>query len=255
MTIGTYLTDLSQKLVLNGTEKASIDTSISAIERRVNSWFGDGVSEHFRFGSSTRGTILPRRYDYQSDIDYMIVFEDASFSHQTYLNRLRRFAEHYYSTSEVSQSFPTQKLSLSHIYFDIVPARRGNFGIQIPDKGGSWVSTYPHSFNADITAKNTEKFSLLKPAIRLIKCWNANKYHPYQSYMLEKKVAALPYTYCYNLKQMFRHLVDGLSEYDVTAEYQRAKIRTLKSRVKKAYDYEDEGYEYLPQSELEKIFD
>jgi hypothetical protein len=168
VTIGTYLTDLAGQLVLNGAEKASIDTSINSISTRVKAYFGDDVSEHFRFGSSTRGTILPRGFDYDSDIDYMVVFRDSAFSHQTYLNKLRRFAEFYYSTSNISQSFPTQKLSLSHIYFDLVPARRGDFGLQIPDSGGQWINTYPHLFNADLTRKNTQKFSLLKPAIRLI---------------------------------------------------------------------------------------
>src|SRR5260370_9100413 len=49
------------------------------------------IAQHFRFGSSTRGTILPRSMDEQSDIDYMVVFSDGSATPQTYLNRLKSF--------------------------------------------------------------------------------------------------------------------------------------------------------------------
>lgn len=51
------------------------------------------LKQHFRFGSSTRGTILPRSMDEQSDIDYMIVFNENNATPQTYLNRLKTFVE------------------------------------------------------------------------------------------------------------------------------------------------------------------
>ena len=116
------------------------------------------------------------------------------------------------------------------------------------------MTTYPYAFNAQLTEKNAQVYSLVKPAIRLIKRWNAKNYHPYDSYQLEKRIAALPFTFCYTLPSVFKHIVDNLSEYDFAAEYKKAKVRTLKSRIKTAYDDEAAGYKYLPEQELKKVF-
>lgn len=74
MSVNSYLTSLASALVLKDTEKTSINTSLSTIKIRVSCHFGSMVIEHFQFGSSTRGTILPRKADANSDIDYMVVF-------------------------------------------------------------------------------------------------------------------------------------------------------------------------------------
>ena len=60
------------------------------------SWFGSDVIENFKFGSYTRGTILPRKVDSESDIDYMVVFNNYDgCKPQAYLNRLNRFVKYY----------------------------------------------------------------------------------------------------------------------------------------------------------------
>ncbi len=119
MTVNSYLTTLSSALVLRGTEKDSISTSISTLKLRLSSHFGTDINNQFRFGSSERETILPRKADENSDIDYMIVFNTSSgtFKPQTYLDRIRRFAEKYYSSSEIRQSNPTVVLELDHLFF------------------------------------------------------------------------------------------------------------------------------------------
>ena len=68
------------------------------------------------FGSYIRGTILPRKADASSDIDIMVMFLNPNgYKPQTFLNRLKNFAEHYYSTSEIYQSNPTVVLELNHM--------------------------------------------------------------------------------------------------------------------------------------------
>ncbi|MEL7124294.1 MAG: nucleotidyltransferase, partial [Bacteroidota bacterium] len=76
MSVQSYLTNLASNLVLTEKEKESIGLSISTLEGRVNSYFGSAVLEKFKFGSYTRSTILSRKVDYKSDIDYMLVFEN-----------------------------------------------------------------------------------------------------------------------------------------------------------------------------------
>lgn len=108
MSVQSHLSSVSGNLVLTSTEKAGIETSISTLHTRLQSYFETSLREDFKFGSSKRGTILPRRADVKSDVDYIVVFnEDTSVKPQTLLSRLKRFVETKYSTSEVKQSSPT----------------------------------------------------------------------------------------------------------------------------------------------------
>ena len=83
MTVYTHLTTLVSELVLSDTEKISINTSITTLSSRLNTYFGNGIPEHFQFGSNTRGTILPRKADSNSDIDYMVVFNTSDGEKKT----------------------------------------------------------------------------------------------------------------------------------------------------------------------------
>src|SRR5690606_11906329 len=98
----SFLTDTASKAVLPQTDQASITTSIATLQARIGLHFASGaIKDHFRFGSSTRGTILPRSMDERSDIDYMVVFSENNATPQTYLNRLRAFVEKYYRSSDI----------------------------------------------------------------------------------------------------------------------------------------------------------
>ena len=91
MTVNSYLSSLASELVLSSNEKTSINSSISTLEYRLELFFGSDILEKFKFGSSTRDTILPRKADSNSDIDYMIVFDNYNnYQPQTYLNQLKR---------------------------------------------------------------------------------------------------------------------------------------------------------------------
>jgi tRNA nucleotidyltransferase (CCA-adding enzyme) len=122
MSVLSHLTTASNNLVLSSDERSSIDTSILTLSIRLRDHFGSDIKEQMRFGSSTRGTILPRKADMRSDIDYMILFDNsADYKPQTFIDRLKRFALAKYATSQIAQSHPTVTLSLNHIKFDLVP--------------------------------------------------------------------------------------------------------------------------------------
>ena len=94
MSVLSFLTNTASSAVLSSPEQSSITTSITTLQSRMALHFDTGIiKQHFRFGSSTRGTILPRSMDEHSDIDYMIVFSDNTATPQTYLNRLKAFVE------------------------------------------------------------------------------------------------------------------------------------------------------------------
>ena len=94
MSVLSFLVDTASNAVLSSSEQASITTSITTLQSRMSLHFDkDVIKQHFRFGSSTRGTILPRSMDERSDIDYIVVFSDNDSKPQTYLDRLKTFVE------------------------------------------------------------------------------------------------------------------------------------------------------------------
>jgi hypothetical protein len=60
MSVLSYLQTRASNAVFSSSERSSITTSISTLQTRLNGYFGTALKEHFRFGSSTRETILPR---------------------------------------------------------------------------------------------------------------------------------------------------------------------------------------------------
>lgn len=252
MSVLSYLQRRSGQAILSGPEEQSIKTSISALDSRLTALLGSQIAEKFRFGSSTRGTILPRSMDEQSDIDFMVVFSDSGFAPQTYLDRLRRFAEIYYSSSAIKQSAPTIVLELNHIKFDLVPALKNWLGgYKIVDLQGGWRETNPHDFNASLTARNNDCGSLLKPAIRLVKFWNAQNGNIYESYGLEKWIVAQSYFFCSNLRDYVFEVLSTLPSTGV--QWRDQRIQRAKDMVTLAREYERLGLASRAESEVKKL--
>lgn len=197
MSINSYLTNLANQAILRDEEKAGVQRSIATLQTRLVQHFGDQMSQHFVFGSYSRGTILPRSMDPQSDVDYMVIFSDSGLQPLSYLDRLRRFAELRYARSEVARSHPAVVLELNHIRFELVPALQNWLsGLQIPATGSgyqSWQNTDPKGFNDKLTSANQANGNLIKPLIRIMKYWNATAGYPFESYALEQQVAGYGY--------------------------------------------------------------
>lgn len=257
MSVNSYLTDLASGLVLSFSQGVDIETSISTISTRLDSYFGNAITSHFKFGSSARGTILPRKADSNSDIDYMVVFAVSGGLKrpQTYLDRLRRFADSMYSTSEVHQSHPTLVLSLNHINFELVPALPQSFGYQIPSPSSNWtdwMNINPNEFNQKLTEKNESHNERIKPLVRLVKYWNATNGHPFASFALEYYICSRFYS-CSSLKDYFYLFWDGLSCTPDSSQAAKDKVALAKERVNAAKEYERSGDPSLAQSEIEKV--
>jgi hypothetical protein len=246
MSVLSYLNKRASEAVLSGDETTSINTSISTLQSRLNSYFvteGDGLKAHFRFGSSTRGTILPRSMDAHSDIDYMIAFEKGGFNPQTYLDRLKRFAEKKYGSSEIFQSSPTVVLELNHIKFDLVPALQeyGN-SYSIPKGSESWQTTNPNDFNASLEKANKDHSYQLKPTIRLAKLWNAQSGYVFDSYSFEKWIVDNTSVSLFVSNQtdyLFR-MFDNLPSTTDT-QWRTDKLKYAKELVAEARKWEKEG--------------
>jgi len=253
LSILSYLQGTASAAVLSGAEKNSISKSIDTLQTRLINYFPDGIVDHFQFGSSTRNTILPREMDGNSDIDYMVIFQNDGSTTQTFLNRLKRFAATRYSTSEIYQSSPTIVLELNHIKFDLVPAiQNWSGGYKIPDGNGGWVSTNPNDFNQQLTDKNKNHGSLIKPTIRLAKYWNACNGYPFESFSLEKWIIARQFGTCANQKDYLFHVFDKISP-DGHSQTTKAKIERAKKIIAQVRAYEGQGMSISAETEVKKL--
>lgn len=264
MTVSSYFNGLAGKLIIRDEEKESIRKSFDTLESRLKNHFGTEINFVLVFGSYHRNTILPRGYDYNSDVDVLIKFSDASYQPQTYLNKLRRFAEYRYSSSEIYQSNPTIVLKLNHIKFELVPCidaewyESGNY--KIPSKASSyekWLLTSPFEFNDTLTEKNRLCDYEIKPLIRVMKRWNVNtKYSKiYESFDLERKIVAYDFNYYNsNLKDYFYDFITNMYYLDLEYQYQRNEVKTLVEKIKEIKSLES-SYPIWAENELKKFFE
>jgi len=257
MSVLSYLENLASFLNIAENEALSIDCSIDTLHGRLGNYFVNGeLKEQFKFGSSVRSTMLPRNADSRSDVDYMIVFSNVSnCKPQTFIARLKRFAESSYSTSEVSQSSPTVVLALGHIKFDLVPSYRDWNSLYIPAHRTSytdWIPTDPLSFNNTVKQANKNNKFMLKPMIRLLKYWNANNDYIYESYLLEQKMAAASFPSCNNLKD---YLFSAINNFDIWAlpDHKRSKVERAMRIVINVRQYEQLGHLLSSETEIKKL--
>lgn len=254
MSINSYLDGLARDLVLSESEKSSIKTSISTIESRLGCYFSNDVTEEKVFGSYVRGTILPRKADSSSDIDIMVVFLNPNgYKPQSFLNKLKSFAEYYYSTSEIYQSSPTIVLELNHIKFELTPAYISYGSYYIPNGPSEWMYTDPDGFYNKLTQCNVNNASKIKPIVRLIKHWNIQKnYRDLASYALEKKIAEemmYSYIYCTSYIEYVRkalQVIKPLTDND--------RVNKAIYHIDKALEYEKESMPNTALAEIKKVF-
>jgi len=254
MSVLGHLTTRASQAVLSDIEKASIAKSIATLQSRLTSYFGSAITAQFQFGSSTRGTILPRAMDAHSDIDYMVVFKEGGYTPQTYLDRLRKFVEKYYSTSEISQSNPTIVLNLNHIRFELVPALASSWvsgQYQIPKGPSQWQDTNPNDFNGKLTARNNAEKSLIKPTIRLAKYWNAKAGYVYDSYAFEKWIVDLSFWGCSNQTDYLFKVFESLSLPSQQSHAQ--KVQRAKDIITQVRRYERDGMPAAAEAEIKKL--
>lgn len=257
MSVATHLSSTASALVLSPAEKTSITRSITTLRSRITSHFGDSVREQIQFGSSTRATILPRMADARSDVDYMVVFDNSDrYKPDTFIERLRRFANTRYGTSEIYRSRPTVVLNLNHIMFELVPAYRSWGGFQIPAPSKSfleWMGTDPTDFNGRLDAENKKHGYQIKPLIRLLKYWNARNAYVYESYALEQWVVDRWFFRASNLKEYLYSAIDGLPTPFDMAQGKRDRVRRAQDLVASTKTYEDQGMPAKAEAEIRKL--
>lgn len=257
MSVSTHLDATVSQLLPQAAESDSIKRSISTLSYRLSSYFETTLNGQIQFGSSKRGTMLPRVYDPQSDVDYMVVFDNSGgHQPQTLLDRLRRFARHWYSSSEIKQSRPTLILQLAHIMFDLVPAYRSWGRLYIPAPNSSfldWTSTDPNGFNQELVDANAANSYRIKPLIRLLKYWNASNRYVFDSYWLEGWVVRRFFFLDSTLKDYFFSTVRGLPEPWGFAQWRIDAIQRAKGIVTEANELEAAGLYATAENKIKRL--
>lgn len=263
MSVQTHLQTVASQLLLSESEKTSIRTSISSLDTKSREYFNSDLTSKFLFGSFTRDTILPRKADSKSDVDYMFVFDNSdNLRPQAYLNRIKKFFDNKYAYSTVYQDFPTIGLELNHIRFEIVPSYQSytwSDDYQIPDRSygtDSWISSSPKILNSEVINKNTQHNSLIKPLIRLLKFWNVNQNRVLSSFEIEKFVINNYFAYTSNLKTIFFEAINDMynKRYSlVSATWKLDKIDRANAIVNKTKDYENSDMPIFAESEIKKL--
>lgn len=240
MTVSSYLDYIASCARLSKDEHDSIRNSISVISQRLVKTFQDEISDLVIFGSYRRDTILPRKMDEESDVDYMVVFKDGSLRPQSYLDKLKRFVEASYTRSEIKQSSPTIQLSLNHICFELVPATKSPlYGLYIPNKQNgtdSWMSTDPYGLNQRLEQKNKTHGNQIIPLVRIVKYWNTVNGKVFDSFELETKIIDFQFSnysvWGYpDLETYFFQFMSTLQVSWIDQQWKQQKVQRLKSML------------------------
>lgn len=238
--VTAYLRSTVEALTMTDAQAAGVDKSLAALRRGLTEYFPDLVKEQITFGSYTRRTNLPLRVDPYSDVDHMVVFaRDRGERPQTFLDRLKRFADDRYPRSLVSQSSPAVVVVLNHIRFDLVPAYKDWLGTyQIPARASAfanWIDTDPDDFNPDLERRDRATDYQMKPLIRLFKYWNALNDYPFETYRLEKYIARQIYPFSHTLPQYLDSAFWGLWNLGLRSKAEEAvdHARKILSDVKR----------------------
>lgn len=241
-TVIGHLRNCAFRINMGATEKENIQRSLSVIKFRLMTEFRNEIYVPKPFGSFSRGTMLPRRIDGKSDVDLMVTFKKYDAKPQTYLNRLRRFADKYYATSVVKQSNPTIVLSLNHINFELVPAVSMFWGLQIPAPASDyedWQTTDPDEVKTKLEKIKKSKGVSIVHTIKLLKYWNAINGYVFSPFELEQKLLDNWYLFSKDLKSLVYEGFENLELpwFDVAQWRQNALAKAQRS-VMEIQDHE-----------------
>lgn len=254
MSVNSYLQDLSSNLVLSQDEKDIITVSLDTLKKRLAYYsFPESIYEKIVFGSYTRETILPRKYDEKSDIDFLVVYSHIyGYKPQTYLNWLKNFVEYYYSSSEIYQSSPTIVLELQHIKFEITPGYSSYGSYLIPNGISEWQLTQIKTDDQALVNCNKENGYKIKPIIRLIKRWNvAKNRRRLASYFMEKIIAN---TFFYDCHSYTDYLLFALNRIKERTYANFDELDKVIQGIKEALNDEANGYPHFAELQIKKYF-
>lgn len=262
MTCLQYINYISQRInEEKGKEEMTILSSLYTLKTHLNNWPKAGeIQEHHEFGSFVRGTKLPKSIDPDTDIDYMVVFDSSRFKPQTYIDKIREFANMYYSSSTIHQDHPTMVIDLGNVRFEIIPAVKmygasySRYNIPAPHQSIlQWIDTYPEEIEHSLNESNRCNNFMLKPLIRLLKYWNVTNGKILTSYKIEQYVSSHVFRGCCNIEDYFMEGASWLSMAQPLTDVKRQKVRALQLALSEIRRLKQNGQEALAVLQLRSV--
>lgn len=255
-----YLTTLSAKLKLSPTEITGIESSLEVVKSKLQTYFsGEGLIDIKPFGSFDRGTLLTRKVDTESDVDILVMFDEKRWEAQTYLNKLKQFANDNYTRSEIYQDHPTIVIELTKIKFELTPCIfRPETATHyekylIPQKKNpdlEWISTKPNYLKKRVNEFVKTRETLIN-LILLYKYWNIINGRLYKTHQVEEFVIH-KFDYGEDLRYNFYKIINALhyrNDSNVQNDLNRV-IKKQKSNIEYLLDGDLKEYAMM---ELQKI--
>ncbi|WBX96038.1 SMODS domain-containing nucleotidyltransferase [Chryseobacterium gambrini] len=266
VTINNYLRELSSNYYLKNDsgELLKINTSIVNLFKNLDTDLGLLINRRFVFGSFDRDTILPRKYDSESDVDIMVVFNHTDYERTpgTYRAWLKNFADKYYKNrygSEVLNDFPTVTIKLNNIKYDLVPAKEEIYlysknTLYIPSSYNrdGWQITAPSDVKDELVRVNKDYNYIVKPVIRLLKAWNCKMGYPFDSYSLELQITKMNF-FNDNIEKGFIWAAKMLSIPSYSAQWKKDKVNHLSTTIYKIEKYLGDNDLVNAKIELHKL--
>jgi hypothetical protein len=204
MVVQEFLEETLKTCRLPPFEEESIEQCARQIEGHTIQHFRRHIRSVVRFGSSTRGTVLPRPLDETADVDFLILFSGIDLTPSACLNRTLEFANEHFGNRIIEQSTQSLSLILNGNLVDFVPATMGRYGeIRIPDSSGGWMMTDPKGFHARLADTDNAHDSMIRPTILLMKYWNARNGRPVEPFKLEQWICNLKFRKFSNQRDYF----------------------------------------------------
>lgn len=258
-TVENYLNDLAVNLTLPQNEKDKIDASIKVIkDKLVLAFFDYGLKEVKPIGSYDRGTLLSRKVDTESDVDILIVFDEKKWESQTYLNKLKQFANDEYPRADNYQDHPTIVIELNHIKFELIPCvfKAKTFfddpKYLIPKRVNSeieWIETFPNYLKNKIGEFEETGVALLK-LIHLFKNHNFKNQDIYKTYVLEKFIIK-NFDFENSLASNCFRIIRRINYIDGIDHKENVKLKKHKFNIELLLEHDMEEYAMM---ELKKMF-
>lgn len=236
--LNTYLTELSQKLIVGETQDKKILSSYDNLEGLLFKEFRAELDTVSRFGSYDRGTAFSLPNNEKSfDVDILITFKKDEFQPQTYLNKIKNLGQKIYPRSGVSADFPTVAIEMNHVLFELVPAIKTGNGteVKIPAPRGNeekWIETDPEKFKKKLLERDNDCDGMIIPLIKLAKYWNKCNGDNFYSFYFEEFIIRNSYPGCDTIREYFFEFISDLGTGDKT-DAQKKLISEIKERKRR----------------------
>lgn len=163
------------------------------------------------FGSAARETNLPPEHDPNTDLDILIVFNDARYDRtpETYRNTLRSLVEIALNFETVKKRHPAVVIKRENANVDLVPCIVEDGDYLIPSFDNRWQETDPHDYTKTLSEFDGADRDHLLRIIRLLKLWNVRRNERFEAFDLEAQIID-SFSPCDTLAEEFLSVIDDL---------------------------------------------